>query len=81
MALGIPAIVSPVGVNTEIVAHGKNGLVADSDAAWLEHLKTLILDSELRHRLGAEARKTVVTRYSACVVAPKVAEIFRQAAH
>ena len=81
MALGIPAIVSPVGVNTEIIAHGENGLVTDSDAAWLAHLKTLMLDSALRHRLGAEARKTVVTRYSARVIAPKVAEIFRQAAH
>ena len=79
MGLGIPAIVSPVGVNTEIVAHGENGLVANSDAAWIDHLKTLMHDSELRRRLGAEARRTVETRYSARVVAPKVAEIFRQA--
>ena len=79
MGLGIPAIVSPVGVNTEIVAHGENGLVANSDAAWIDHLKTLMHDSELRRRLGAEARRTIETRYSARVVAPKVAEIFRQA--
>ena len=79
MGLGIPAVVSPVGVNTEIVAHGENGLVANSDAAWLDHLKALIHDPELRRRLGAEARKTVETRYSARVIAPKVAEIFRQA--
>ena len=79
MGLGIPAVVSPVGVNTEIVAHGENGLVANSDAAWIDHLKTLMHDSELRRRLGAEARTTVETRYSARVVAPKVAEIFRRA--
>ena len=79
MGLGIPAVVSPVGVNTEIVAHGENGLVANSDALWVDHLKTLIHDSGLRRRLGAEARKTVETRYSARIVAPKVAEIFRQA--
>ena len=45
MGLGIPAVVSPVGVNTEIVAHGENGLVANRDAAWVDHLKTLMNDS------------------------------------
>ncbi len=80
MALGVPAVVSPVGVNTEIVSEGTNGLLAGDDTEWVDKLSTLIERPELRKRLGAEARKTVEKRYSARVVAPLVCDLFRRAA-
>jgi glycosyltransferase involved in cell wall biosynthesis len=80
MALGIPPVVSPVGVNAEIVVEGRNGLLARTPDDWVRALERLLIDPDLRRRLGDEARATVERSYSAAVVAPKVAEIFRRAA-
>jgi glycosyltransferase involved in cell wall biosynthesis len=79
MALGIPALVSPVGVNTEIVRDGENGLLASTEADWERSLDRLLSDAELRRRLGAAGRATVESTYSARVQAPRVAAIFREA--
>ncbi len=64
MALEIPTILSPVGVNTEIIQDGVNGFLATSDDEWVEKLSLLIESEELRRKLGKEARKTIVDRYS-----------------
>ena len=64
MALGIPALVSPVGMNPEVVQSGRNGYVCRSPAEWRQALEALLLDAELRIRLGAAARTTVEQRYS-----------------
>jgi glycosyltransferase involved in cell wall biosynthesis len=64
MALEIPTIMSPVGVNTEIIRDGHNGFLATTPAEWTEKLIRLIEDAELRKRLGREARQTVIERYS-----------------
>ncbi len=80
MALGIPPVVAPVGVNATIVRHGQNGLHATSEDEWVEALLRLLDDPALRARLGAEARRTVEASYGATVVAPRVAAIFREAA-
>ena len=64
MGLGIPAVMSPVGVNTEIIEDGVNGFLAGTDEEWLEKLKKLIEFPEFRVQLGAAGRETVVARYS-----------------
>lgn len=79
MALGIPPVVSPVGVNATIVRHDENGLHATSDDEWVAALLRLLDDPGLRARLGTEARRTVEAGYSARVIVPRVAAIFREA--
>lgn len=79
MALGVPTIVSPVGVNAEIVSHGENGLVARTDGEWEEALDRLLADAALRARLGSAGRATVERSYSAAVHAPRVAAALRAA--
>jgi glycosyltransferase involved in cell wall biosynthesis len=64
MALGIPAIVSPVGMNTEVVEQVVNGYVCTTPAEWRQALEALLENPELRIRLGEAARATVVQRYS-----------------
>src|SRR4029077_7990439 len=59
MALGIPTVCSPVGVNTHIIQHGENGLLAGSDDEWVESLTRLIDSAPLRERLGGAGRRTV----------------------
>jgi glycosyltransferase involved in cell wall biosynthesis len=79
MALGIPTVCSPVGVNTEIIQDNENGLIADNIDEWIEKLSQLIIDSSLRARLGTAGRDTVINDYSAHVQAPRVADLFLKA--
>jgi glycosyltransferase involved in cell wall biosynthesis len=80
MALAIPPVCSPVGVNCEIVQDGQNGFLANSPEEWLARLTLLLHNEQLRRDLGIAARHTVEARYSADVHAPRVADIIRQAA-
>ncbi len=64
MALGIPTIMSPVGVNSEIINDGENGFLADSDDEWIAKLSLLIDSFELRKKLGDAGCKTVEEKYS-----------------
>jgi glycosyltransferase involved in cell wall biosynthesis len=80
MALGIPPVVSPVGANRTIVRDGVNGFYADSPADWIDRLRRLASDLELRHRLGAAARRTVEEGYSARTQALRMGQALREAA-
>jgi glycosyltransferase involved in cell wall biosynthesis len=77
MALGIPTICSPVGVNTDIIQDGQNGFLAATDDEWVEKLSKLIRSRELRAKLGQAGRTTVDEKYSAVSQAPRVHEVFK----
>ena len=77
MALGIPTICSPVGVNSTIIKDGENGFLADGIAEWVEKIKLFVHSPALRRKIGMAGRKTVEDDYSASVIAPKVLDIFR----
>lgn len=77
LALGIPAVVSPVGVNTTIITHGVNGFVCTTDEEWLNSLRTLISDAALRTRMGQAGRTTVEQYYSVRSNAPTFVGLFR----
>ena len=80
MGVGIPAVVSPVGANREIVVDGVTGLHASTDGEWVDALDRLLGDRALRRRLGAAGRDLVRERYSAEAQAPRVAEVLRSVA-
>lgn len=79
MALGIPTICSPVGVNSTIIKDGVNGFLADGKDEWIDKIKQLMRSAELRRKLGRAGRETVEREYSAKAIAPKVLEVFRNA--
>jgi len=64
MALGIPAIVSPVGVNSNIVQHGANGYICADDAAWEQTLTEILSRPQQLSTLSQAARQTIEARYS-----------------
>jgi glycosyltransferase involved in cell wall biosynthesis len=76
MALGIPALVSPVGMNTEVVQHGLNGFVCATPAEWETSLRQLLANASLRQYLGAAARATIEQRYSVRANAPNFLNLF-----
>ena len=64
MSCGIPGVASPVGVNVDIIEHGRNGYLASSPGEWEESLSHLLGDAAHRNQLGSAARQTVEARYS-----------------
>lgn len=64
MALEKPVLVSPVGVNTQIVEHGIHGFHCRSEKDWVTHLNDLLKDVELRKSIGEMSRKKVIEQYS-----------------
>lgn len=80
MACGVPVVASAVGVNREIVQDGVNGFLASTSAEWIEKLGRLLADPELRSRIGAAGRRTIVDRYSLQVHAPTLAATLRDTA-
>jgi glycosyltransferase involved in cell wall biosynthesis len=64
MALTLPVVTSPVGVNAEIIRNGENGYLASTDDEWFERLSALIESADARRAVGDAGRETVVSRYS-----------------
>lgn len=64
MALGIPAVVSPVGVNTTIIQNGKNGYLCASPEEWKTALRELLQDPDKRNELGKAGQERVREAYS-----------------
>jgi glycosyltransferase involved in cell wall biosynthesis len=79
MALGIPPVVSPVGVNSEIVGDGTSGFLAASTTEWVDRLSALLSNDDLRRRIGRAARALVEGEYSAAIHGPRVAHLLREA--
>ena len=77
MAVGIPAVCSPVGANLDIVQPGETGLLAATPQEWAESLRRLVLDPALRDRLGRRGRELAEQRYSRRVVAPRLLAVLR----
>ncbi len=80
MALGIPAVASPVGANNQIISDGENGFLASSHDEWADRLRALIRNATLRKQIGARARQTMETRYSIKVTGPQLKAIIEQVA-
>jgi glycosyltransferase involved in cell wall biosynthesis len=77
MALGLPSIASPVGMNNEVIERGENGLLASTDAEWVMCLDDLLRDPDLRLRLGRAGRKTVLDRFDLPLVSRRLVDIIR----
>jgi glycosyltransferase involved in cell wall biosynthesis len=78
MAAGRPCVVSPVGMNNEILSQGQVGMTATTIPQWVEALSTLVADRATAEDMGATGRKLAVDRYSLSVLAPKFAELIRR---
>jgi len=64
MAIGIPCLASPIGLNKEIIKDGVNGFLIRNREEWDDRLSQLIRDRDLRIRMGREGRKMAEDTYS-----------------
>jgi len=78
MSVGIPVVASDVGMNKEVIQNGTNGFLVTSEEEWIDKLKLLIENANLRKEMGIAGRKIVEEKYSLKVNAPKLLEIIEK---
>ena len=81
MALGIPAVASPVGMNREVIEDGGNGFLPGSDSEWVEALDTLLGDPSRAKKIATAGRRTVEERYALDVISGELAGILSSLFH
>lgn len=78
MGMGKAVVLSDVGVNSVIVQHGVNGLLARTEEDWVRHLRQLVEDADLRSRMGQAARQTVVDHWSVQAWRQRYLDLFHE---
>jgi glycosyltransferase involved in cell wall biosynthesis len=79
MACGVPVVVSPVGMNAELLALGNIGFGARSKGEWVDALRACYLSPQAARDQGLAGRRIVESSYSTSVVAARLASALRSA--
>jgi len=76
MACGIPVVVSPVGMNAEVLRLGEVGYAARNEHEWLDAFECLYNGGALSRAMGERGREVIISNFSTDKVSSKLAEIF-----
>jgi glycosyltransferase involved in cell wall biosynthesis len=79
MAVGVPFVVTPVGVCAEMGEPGATHLTATTPEEWRTALSTLLSDVSLRRRMGEAGRRHALSHYGLRAQAEKLAAALREA--
>lgn len=74
MAAAVPPVVSDVGINRDIVEHGRTGFVVTSIDEFYKAIKDLIENMELRREMGINARRRAEKYFSVPVIGRRLAD-------
>jgi len=80
MAVGLPVVCSPIGINKDIIEDGVNGFWAVTPDEWIKNLAKLIENPTLRQKLGRHGRYLVERKYSYEVTYPELSKVIVKAA-
>jgi glycosyltransferase involved in cell wall biosynthesis len=72
MACGVPAVASPVGVNSEIISNGISGFLASSIKEWVDAIKLMLTNRELYSVMREEGIKKVKREYNLALCEKKL---------
>jgi glycosyltransferase involved in cell wall biosynthesis len=64
MALGIPTIATAIGANYRVIEDSISGFLVNSSEEWLEAIRNLALNENLRRKIGIKAAERVENLYS-----------------
>ncbi len=78
MAAGLPVVVSPVGMNREVLALGDCGFAATSRDDWVDALSIVLREQERSRAMGAIGRRIVENHFSRDVIAPRLAMLLQR---
>lgn len=76
LALGIPAVASPVGVNKRIIEPGISGFLCQNENEWFKELHRLLHQEELRIKMGVVGKKKINAEFSIQVKAAMFLGLF-----
>lgn len=77
MSAGIPVIVSPYGMNAEILSKGSIGFGPRSGEEWYTALHTLVFDSQVNDSMGRLSRNISIKDFSLESVVYKWLDVFK----
>ncbi len=77
LSVGIPSVVSNVGINSEIIHNGKNGFLANNSKEWETHLLKLLNKPKSITKMGLYGRKLVQKHFSNFSIIDKLSLILR----
>ena len=76
MACGIPVVVSPVGMNAEVLGRGDVGFGARTDDEWFDALEYLYHNRDAARDMGKRGRAVVCAHFSTDTVSSAMAALF-----
>lgn len=79
MSVGVPFVVTPVGVCAELGEEGRTHFAARTPEEWRRALAALVSDAGLRRRMGAAGREHALSHYTVAEQAEKLAAALREA--
>ena len=74
---GLPAIASPVGVNSDYVKVGTTGLLADGESEWVDAMTRLIEEPTLRKNMG-QNNLSFVKDFDAGIIGRRLVELIKK---
>lgn len=77
MAVGIPVVVSPVGMNNEVLHKGNCGLSAKTKDDWIEAISSIIKDESSFAIMGGAGRKIIEDNYSLDILSKKLIDVIK----
>ncbi len=80
MSCGVPVVVSPVGMNAQVLSQGTIGFGPRTTAEWADALEQLLENSALRLKMGSAGRQVVEQQYALNKLAPRLASFLRETA-
>jgi len=80
MACAVPVVVSPIGMNAEVLALGNLGFGPKSPTEWTEMVEWLLQNPDQAQSMGRTGREVVEQHYSLRVHAPRMASFLRNTA-
>lgn len=80
LATGVPAVASPVGVNTRYLSESGGGYAAEDHQDWVNYLRKLLDNPELRKDLGRNGRDWVQSEMTIAAQAPGLIDFLEECA-
>lgn len=78
MSCGVPVVVSPVGMNAEVLGLGELGFGASTGDEWIESVSWLLRNPEKRKAMGTEGRRAVEQHFSLRALGPRLAKYIKK---